>query len=471
MEESNALSMARQWLMAGQVERALSTVRRRLEDATAIGLGIEHAHFDLAWVLAWNEQFEEAFEAFHKSHNFNPDADDPRALLYLRSLRDHGLLLAEHGRIEEARQWLKKAWDETGRLAGETGPEQALLAEPLAQVMLGMGDLKEALVLLEGAAPILTAMGHERLPGLLALRAEARGALEKACFDDMPDLTEKGVELLFHHLVNRSHDSDPVVMERVYQDGVDWLTKNHPGTATLAAALGTLAGLSGSMGDIAGQIAAIDKAIEIYRNRKEDGFAIQALQGRALALAEAGDDLNAEADYKAALSQAIQVSSFPLMSQLGRNIGRFLSDRNRETEASEYYKQAVQWAREASHPEMTGKALTAWGLFLTHLGETSRAVSVLNEALELLPAQDNHAAAARDHLESIEQGKVCVCLDPVQVTARKLKQKVLHALPPRTARSVEISMDCGEFKLELDLVRPLSPAEESRLEQALKNYA
>lgn len=463
--------MARQWLMAGQVERALSTVRRRLEDAEATGLGIEHAYFDLAWVLAWTEQFEEAFEAFHKSHDFNPDSDDPRALLYLRSLRDHGLLLAEHGRIEEARDWLKKAYDETGRLAGETGPEQALLAEPLAQVMLGMGDLEEALALLEGAAPALTAMGHDRLPGLLALRAEARGALRKSSFGDMPDLTDKGVEMLFHHLVNRSDESDPVVMERVYQDGVDWLTKNHPGSATLAAALGTLAGLSGSVGDVAGQISAIDKAIEIYRGRNEDGFAIQALQGRALALAEAGDDPNAEADYKAALSQATMASSFPLMSQLGRNIARFLSDRNRETEASEYYQQAVQWAREAAHPEMTGKALTAWGLFLTHLGEESRAKGALDEALELLPAQDNHAIAARDHLESIEQGRPCVCLDPVQVTARKLRRKVLQALPPRTARSVDISMDSGEFKLELDLVRPLSPAEESLLEEALKDFS
>lgn len=469
MEESNALSMARQWLMAGQMDRALSTVRRGLMEAISTGRGVEHAQFDLAWVLAWNERLDEAFEAFGKSHDFTPDPDDPRAVLYLRSLRDHGLLLAEHGRIEEAGQLLKKAWDETGRLAGGMGIEQALLAEPLAQVLLTLGDLEGAWALLEEAAPILTTIGHERLPGLLALRAEARGALGKPPFANLPDLTEKGSDMLFQHLASRSDESDPVVMERVYQAGVGWLTETRPDSATLAAALGTLAGLSGSVGDVAGQIDAIDRAIEIYRTRKEDGFAIQALQGRALALAEAGDDRNAEADYSAALDQATQAASFPLMSQLARNIGRFLSDRNRLDEASEFYQKAIDWAREASHPEMTGKALVAWGLFLAHEGENTGAKRVLDEALDLLPPHDNHATAARDHLEAMEHGKACVCLDPVQVRARKLRQKVLQTLPPRTARSVEISMESGEFHLELDLVRPLSPAEQAQLEHVLRS--
>jgi tetratricopeptide (TPR) repeat protein len=469
VEESNALSMARQWLMAGETERALSTVRRQLDDATATGRGLEHAQFDLAWVLAWTEQFDEAFKAFEKSHDIIPEADDPRALLYLRSLRDHGLLLAEHGRIEEACHWLKKVWEETGRLAGTMGPEQALLAEPLAQVLLSLGELENASKILEEAQPILAGIGHERLPGLLALRAEALGALEKPPFASMPDLTEKGIELLFQHLASRSDESDPVVMERVYQAGVEWLQKTLPASSIHAAALGTLAGLSGSVGDVTRQVSAIDQAIEIYRERKEDGFAIQALQGRALALAEAGDDRNSEADYIAALDQASQASSLPLMSQIARNIGRFLSDRNRLDEATHYYQKAIEWAREAAHPEITGKALTAWGLFLAHQGNISRATIVLNEAIDLLPIHDNHATAAKDHLEAMAEGTACVCLDQIQVMARELRRKVLRALPPRTARSVDVSVDSGEFHLELDLVRPLSAGEEAQLQRILRN--
>lgn len=468
MEESNALSMARQWLMAGNGERALETVHRQLADAMISGSGLEQAHFDLAWVSAWIGQVDEAFDSFEKSCSPVPKAGDRRVPLYLRALRDHGLLLAEHGRFVEAGNKLERASAETGRLIGSHGAEKALLAEPWAQVLLSQGEIGRALELLQEAARTLTSTGHERLPGLLALLAEARGAVHDSPFADMPDLTERGADLLFQHLGNRAEESDPVVMERVYQAGVAWLERAFPDSSILAGALGSLARLSGSVGDPAAQVATIDRAIEVYRNRGEIGFAIQALQGRALALAEAGDDANAHADYLAALDQAEQIGNLPLMSQLARNTARFLADRNRPMEASPYHEKAIEWAREAAHPEMAGKALAALGLFKSHQGDLPEAMAAFQEALALLPEDDSHSAAVRDHLDAMNNGRLCVCLDPVQVRLRKIRRQVFQALPPRTARSVDVSLVSGECDLKLDLVRPLTPAEEARLEQVLR---
>jgi hypothetical protein len=128
---------------------------------------------------------------------------------------------------------------------------------------------------------------------------------------------------------------------------------------------------------------------------------------------------------------------------------------------------AVDWARESSHPEMTGKALVAFGMHLAHRGDKSASKGMFAEALGLLPPSDPHADAASGHLDAMREGKACVCQDPLQVMARDLKRKVRGILPPRTARAVEISFEAGEFQLRLDLVRKLTPAEEAALNRVL----
>lgn len=467
MESSDSLSMARQWLMAGQPDRALASVRRRLDEAVTLRRGERSARFELAWVLAWTDRIEEALAEFARCHASPPGPDEPDASAYVRSLRDRGLLLAEHGRLGEAADALGKAWEETGRILGRDSLEQALLAEPLGQALLSLGQTERALELLDKAVAILARQDHQRVTGALALREEARQVLGEPSFADMPELTDEGATQLFRDLAKRAEESDPVVMERVFREGIRWIEEVSPDNSELPAAYGVLAGLSGSMGDTAAQVEAINRAIEIYRARREDGFAIQALQGRALALAEAGDDTNAEADYRAALDQATRAGSLPLMSQLARNLGRFHSDRGDDDKAHGLYKDAVDWARESSHPEMTGKALVAFGMHLAHRGDRSASKGMFAEALGLLPPSDPHAAAASGHLDAMRDGKTCVCLDPLQVMARDLKKKIRGALPPRTARAIEISFEGGQFHLQLDLVRELNDSEQAALNRVL----
>lgn len=60
------------------------------------------------------------------------------------------------------------------------------------------------------------------------------------------------------------------------------------------------------------------------------------------------------------------------MSQVGRNLARFLADRDHQVEAESYFKQALEQARQAAHPELAGKALVAWGIFHTHQGRKTK---------------------------------------------------------------------------------------------------
>lgn len=467
MEDSNTLSMARQWLLAGQPERALATAQRGLAEATTAGRGVEQAWFDLAWVLVWTNDPTAALNAFEHSHPTRPAPDDPLAVFYLKALRDHGLVLAEHGKTKQARALLQMAWDETGFLAGDGGPEQAMLAEPLAQVMLAEGDTRLACELLEAAVAILVETEGDRLPGALALLVEARAADGQAPFHSMPDLTATGADHLFQHLALRVEESDPIALHQVYQAGVGWLEVHHPQTSTLAAALGVLARLAEEIGDIRGQIAAIDRAIEIYRERREYGYAIQALQGRALALTEAGAYQEAEADYRAAHEQATMAGSLPLMSQVGRNLARFLADRGHLTEAESFFRQSLEQARQAAHPELTGKALVAWGIFHSHQGRTKQARACFDEAIPLLPHDDAHVRAVHDHIESIDSGIMCVCIDPVQIAARSLRRDVRQTLPPGCARSVEVVVDGNGFEVRLDLARTLTEPEQTALQRVM----
>ena len=467
MEDSNILSMARQWLLAGQPERALSTAQRGLADASSAGCGIEQAWFDLAWVHVWTDDLASALTAFEHSHPCRPSADDPLAVFYLKALRDHGLVLAEHGKTKQARALLQLAWDETGYLAGDGSPEQAMLAEPLAQIMLAEGESGPACDLLEAAASVLVETEGDRLPRALALLVEARAADGREPFESMPNLNSTGADHLFQHLALRVEESDPIALYQVYLAGVHWLEKHHPLSSTLAAALGALAKLAEEIGNIGEQIKAIDRAMEIYRERRENGYAIQALQGRALALAEAGEFQEAEADYRAAHDQATMAGSLPLMSQVGRNLARFLADRGHLVEAESYFRQSLEQAKQAAHPELTGKALVALGIFHTHLGQTKKATDCFEEAIPLLPQNDPHVRAINDHIDSINSGIVCACIDPIQIAARSLRRDVRRSLPPGCARSVEVIVDGDGFEVRLDLARTLTDSEQTALQQVL----
>ncbi|RLS39179.1 MAG: hypothetical protein DWH82_06430, partial [Planctomycetota bacterium] len=109
--ETDRLQMARQWLMAGQADKAIDTVQAALQAAEAEGHlpRLAQAWLEVGWVHAWMEEFPEAEHAFgHAVSVLNPQ-DPATKALRVRCLRDHGLLLAQFDRLDEAGHLLRQA--------------------------------------------------------------------------------------------------------------------------------------------------------------------------------------------------------------------------------------------------------------------------------------------------------------------------------------------------------------------------
>ncbi len=474
--ESDRLQMARQWLQANQPDRALDTVRRALTEAleTTDQARQARAWFEVGWVHAWTGQFDEAEHAFGQAVSTLPgsDADEhpDRAALRLRFLRDHGLLLAQMGQLEPARLAFSRAQIVAGSLhPTEAVRQRALLVLPLAQALLATGEAREAARRLEEALPGLAGAGDENsLLQALTLLAETRATLDEVPL--LPHHPPEGfnlvklAEALAAHvsdLAQPDSDADPVVLRRLLRWFVEWLdiTQGEKSRA-LGDACGLLANLEGKLGDGPARVAAIERAERCYRARNETGYAIQALQGKGLALAQMGELQGAEAAYRAGLDEARASGSAFLVSQLGRNLGQFLADMGRLEEAESLLRESLGQAMESAHPELTGKAATSLGLFLVHAGRGVEARPHFAKALDTLDPDDPYHQAAREHLDCLDRNQTCPCLDPARQTCELYARLLRQQLPGDLVRDLQVRMVDGELETRLDLVRDLTPEEE-----------
>ena len=477
--ESDRLQMARQWLQANQPDRALDTVNRALNEAMQTSDTIRQARawFEVGWVHAWTGQLPDAEHAFCEAVRTLPGPDDEPgcAPLRLRLLRDHGLLLAQTGQLDQARGVFARAQTAAGALGpADAARQRALLVMPLSQALLAAGDAVEAARRLEEALPALGGQGDENhLLQALTLLAETRATLGEIPL--LPAHAPEGfnlsklAEAIASHvsdLAQPESEADPVVLRRLLRWFVEWLEHTHgEKSRVLADACGLLANLEGKLGDGHARVNAIEKAERCYRARNEAGYAIQALQGKGLALAQMGDTAGAETAYRAGLEEARATGSAFLVSQLGRNLGQFLAELGRLEESESLLREALSQAVGAAHPELTGKAATALGLFLVHANRGDEARPFLNKALAELPQEDPHHQAAREHLQCLDSGVTCPCLDPARQACELYARMLRQQLPGDLVRDLQVRMVDGELETRLDLVRDLTAGENQWLSE------
>ena len=475
--ESDRLQMARQWLQANQPDRALDTVNRALNEAleTTDPAQQGRAWFEVGWVHAWTGQFDEAEHAFRQAVVALPGGDDESSMapMRMRFLRDHGLLLAQMGRLEEARAIFGRAQIAAACLSpSEAIRQRALLVLPLAQALLATGEVDEAAKRLEQALEGLAGAGDQNsLLQALILLAEPRAtqAKEPLLPNHPPencDISKLAESLASHvsDLAQPDSDADPVMLRRLLRWFVNWLeTTQGEKSRLLGDALGLLANIEGNLGDGPARVAAIDRAERCYRGRNEIGYAIQALQGKGLALAQMGDTIGAESAYRAGLAEARSSGSAFLVSQLSRNLGQFLAEVRRLEEAESLLRDSLAQATESAHPELTGKSATALGLFLVHSGRPDESRQFFNKALAVLDSQEPHYQAASEHLDCLDKNHTCPCLDPARQTCEMYARLLRQQLPGDMVRDLHVRMVDGELETRLDLVRELTPDEEQWL--------
>src|SRR5262249_25697904 len=152
------------------------------------------------------------------------------------------------------------------------------------------------------------------------------------------------------------------------------------------------------------------------RGGKPD-LALNAAQGLALALADAGQIDAAEAAYRDALRRADALGSPAARSQVLRNHGLLLADQDRRPRAGGLLREAVLVGLSCGDPEMLSRARIALGIFRQHGGQLDGAKAILTEALNGIDPAHPDAITARSHLDAVLSGSSCGCGDQGKAVA------------------------------------------------------
>lgn len=130
------------------------------------------AQCDLGNVLLNSDQLDRAIECFRNAASVPPREDPATRKDHLTYRLNLGVALGMAGRLAEAEAELRNGARERLAFYGREHAGYAFGLEPLADVLLQRGKLREARQVIEEAVDNFWRNGHERVAPALALRAE-----------------------------------------------------------------------------------------------------------------------------------------------------------------------------------------------------------------------------------------------------------------------------------------------------------
>ncbi len=455
-------------LRQDRMGEAVELMTRELHAATA-----EHGHGSAAWasaqcdlgnVLLNADQPERAIECY-RSATEATRADPQTRRDHLTYRMNLGMALRMVGRLDEAEAELRQCAQDRGVFYGRGHAGYAFGLEPLAEVLLRRGDLRQAP---QGAEPALDNFwrnGHERLATALALRAEivAAGGTG-ALFPDLKQLPDGIVELLAHSAVDRADEGDPAVHQTVLTGLAATLEKRlGPDHRATLNTLSRLANLGRHSGEQAGRVEAIQRVIASHDRQGNDREAVIAMLGLAVAQDEAGDEAAVLDTYASAYARAERTGSPELLSQVLRNWGIALRDAGQAGPAEQRLTEAVAQARLGADRELLGRAGIALGCFLQHAERFAEARAVLEEALSALDGVHPDAIMGRSHLTALMDGRTCGCDDMESTITEAFREFVLGRLPADLLAELDVTIADGDFQIQVGLRREPTKDELERL--------
>ena len=279
-------------------------------------------------------------------------ADDPeRALPYAALAGDLAEAVFAHA---EAERHYRTALELARELSDR--PTESAVLEKLGVVLVNMGQLEEALEVLEGAVRLYGAEGD--------LEGETRTVARIGFAHTQRSATREGIARLQQ------------AIERFEAAGAP----PSPGLAELYYALGYLFWLAGRYDE---QLAAAERAAELARATQTDRVLSQAEQQRGLALYMLGR-----------VDEALQalIDGIPLMEELGalydlshtlNNVGWSYAVRGELARSRAYIEQALEVARRLGDPLSIANMTGNLGQNALLKGEWNEARSYLERALDL----------------------------------------------------------------------------------------
>ncbi|MGH3390141.1 MAG: tetratricopeptide repeat protein [Actinomadura sp.] len=413
------------------------------------------AQCDLGNLLLSSDQADRAVDCFRSACS-GPVPGSPEArkdtLTYRLNL---GAVLTMVGRLDEAEAELRRNLEERLAFYGRQHPGYAFGLEPLADVLLERGNIREAREAIEETIGNFWRNGHERVATALALRAEivtSEGGNEPL-FPGLEQLPDPIVEQMAVTVINRT-GSHPARDRAVLTDLIPALeARLGPDHQATLNALSHLANTSHDHGDEAGRVEAIQKVLASYERQGRAEQALMAALGLAMAQSDAHDMDGALRTYTRARTLAEGTGRPELSSQVLRNWGLALSEAGRPVEAEPRLREAVAAADLGNDHEMLGRARIALGLFLQHQERLAEAQHVVETGLTNLDVAHPDAIVGRSHLSAIAAGRSCGCGDIHGAIAESFREFVVGRLPQDLLARLDVTIENQNFKLDVELRR------------------
>ncbi|MEV4516287.1 tetratricopeptide repeat protein [Dactylosporangium sp. NPDC049525] len=464
--------------MTAPIDIAVSLMREgRFGDAEAVmqrevrAATVRHGHGSAAWasaqcdlgnILLNCDQVERAIECYRHAVSV-PAHDHKEHLTYRLNL---GLALRMAGRLEDAEAELRRGAEDRRAFYGREHAGYAFGLEPLADVLLQRGNVREAREVIEEVVRNLWQNGHEHVASALALRAEvvhAAGAGEPL-FHGVEQLPEEPAAMLVQEVLHRQDLADPAAHRAVLAALAATLQvrlgADHPATLN---ALAALANAGRDLGDQSGRIDAIRQVLASHDRQGRAEDALSAELGLALAYADTGDAKAALRAYESAYTRAQRVGRPELVSVVLRNWGLALNEAGQPAAAERCLADAVTQAQRGADFEILGRAGVALGIFLQHQSRLPEARKALEDGLSALAPVHPDAISGRGHLGAVQEGRTCGCGDTPRVIADAFRDFVVRRLPQDLLERFDVTIADGDFKIDVHLRREPSQDELERL--------
>ncbi|WP_433303617.1 tetratricopeptide repeat protein [Actinoplanes sp. CA-030573] len=455
---------------AADAEAVMKRAVRRVAD--------EHGEGSAAWAAAQSDmgnmllraqQPAWAAECFRAAVSVPPGDDPQRWLGYQLNL---GIALTLSGRLEEGAEALRESRD--GRRAHYGGDHLAYAAglEPLADVLLRLGDRDGALEAIDEAVPIFQRAGHERAASAVALRGVIlqagghTGPLFPALEELPAELVER-VAAIAAVRVRQGLEPEAAYMLLAHLANAlrARLGPDHRATVEAFAALSAQAG---EHGDHVGRIAALRRVLAAYDRQERAEEALPAATALAAALSEAGETETSLRAYEDAAARARRIGRADLVSQALFDWGLALQDAGQPEPAAERLGEALAAARDGGDPVRRGHIAAAHGVGLLHLGRPAEARTALEESISVLDPRDEAAHAARGHLTAILDGRECDCAALRAEVERAYRDFVVARVPDDLLTRFDVRIVGNSFMVDVEFRRQPADDEVERLNEVVR---
>lgn len=446
-------------LREGRLGDAENLMARQLREVTARhGHGSPQwasAQCDLGNVLLNADQVSRAIDCYRNAASV-PGRDHETRKDQLTYRLNLGLSLQMAGRLDEAETELRQGLQDRLAFYGREHPGYAFGLQPLAQLLLRRGDVRQARQVADEAADNLLRNRHERAADLLALRAAIiqAGEAGEPPFAGLDQLPDEAVRQVARCVLGQAGHREPAAERLVTALAATLRARLGPDDQATLNALSFVANLRGELGEHARQIEAIELVLASYDRQGRDEEAVMASLGLALAQDQAGDTESAMRSYASAYARAVHRVDRPeLRSQVLRNWGLALKKAGDAASAEQRLTEALAEARRGADYETAGRAAVALGIFLQHEGRLDEARAVLREALDVLPPAHPDAVVGRSHLGAVLDGRTCGCGDLQGTIADTFREFVLARLPADLLERLDVSIADGDFNISVALRR------------------